>query len=328
MSPETIFRIASMTKPITSTAVMILAEQGRIDLSDPVSRYLPEFKFMQVAMPKPKKDAKQTSGDSSEEYELVPAYRPITIRDLLTHTSGLCYRFRNHPLVGRLYARDGICDGLSSLRSLTGRKRATARPSAARPSAGDGLGVRPLHRCLGPIDRGRFGQVAGCVFRRANLHAARDERHAFRSSRVEARAAGRTLQARRGRDDLSDRRRADRRRRPDLRGEPALPGDQRILFGWGGAGLDRRGLRPVLADAPEPRGAGRNPDPAARDGAGHDPRPDGGFAALDSGAWISIRLWLRHQDSGQRGHQEGPGRHLWLGWNLLHRSSGSIPSTS
>ena len=60
MSPETIFRIASMTKPITSTAVMILAEQGRIDLSDPVSRYLPEFKFMQVAMPRQKKDAKPT----------------------------------------------------------------------------------------------------------------------------------------------------------------------------------------------------------------------------------------------------------------------------
>ena len=51
MTPETIFRIASMTKPVTSTAVMILADQGRLDLSDPVSRYLPEFKFPMVAMP-------------------------------------------------------------------------------------------------------------------------------------------------------------------------------------------------------------------------------------------------------------------------------------
>jgi len=128
MSPETIFRIASMTKPITTTAVMILAEEGRIDLSDPVSRYLPEFKFMQVAMPKPKKDAKPASGDSSEEYELVPAYRPITIRDLLTHTSGLCYRFRNRPFVGRLYARDDICDGLTpSDHSLADNVRRLAR---------------------------------------------------------------------------------------------------------------------------------------------------------------------------------------------------------
>ncbi|MFI5456596.1 MAG: serine hydrolase domain-containing protein [Isosphaerales bacterium] len=135
MSPESIFRIASMTKPITSTAVMMLAEQGRIDLSDPISRYLPEFKFMQVAMPKQKKDAAQTSGDSSEEYELVPAYRPITIRDLLTHTSGLCYRFRNHALVGRLYSQEGICDGLSPCdHSLADNvRRLTRLPLAHQP---------------------------------------------------------------------------------------------------------------------------------------------------------------------------------------------------
>src|SRR5262249_48630869 len=98
MSPETIFRIASMTKPVTSTAALILAEEGRIDLSDPISRYLPEFKFMRVAMPRPKLDAKKPPAGSGDEYDLVPAYRPITIRDLLTHTSGICYRFRNHPL--------------------------------------------------------------------------------------------------------------------------------------------------------------------------------------------------------------------------------------
>jgi len=135
MSRETIFRIASMTKPITTTAVMILAEQGRIDLSDPVSGYLPEFKFMHVAMPRQKTDAKPASVVSSEEFELVPAYRPITIRDLLTHTSGLCYRFRNHPLVGRLYARDGICDGLTPCdHSLAENVRRLARlPLAHQP---------------------------------------------------------------------------------------------------------------------------------------------------------------------------------------------------
>src|SRR5262245_37863462 len=55
MSPETIFRIASMTKPVTSAAIMTLVDQGLIDLADPISRYLPEFKFMQVAVPRPKK---------------------------------------------------------------------------------------------------------------------------------------------------------------------------------------------------------------------------------------------------------------------------------
>jgi len=135
MSPETIFRIASMTKPVTSTAIMILAEQGRIDLSDPVSRYLPEFKFMRVAMPKQKKDVKQTSGVSPDEYELVSAYRPITIRDLLMHTSGLGYRFRNDPFVGRLYSEAGICDGLSPCdHSLADNVRRLARlPLAHQP---------------------------------------------------------------------------------------------------------------------------------------------------------------------------------------------------
>jgi len=124
MTPESIFRIASMTKPVTSVAVMMLAEQGKLDLSDPVSRFLPEFKFMKVAIHRPKLEAKAAPGNAGkpsekasvnpdEDWELVPAYRPITIRDLLNHTSGLCYRFRNLPYVGRLYADAGICDGIT-----------------------------------------------------------------------------------------------------------------------------------------------------------------------------------------------------------------------
>jgi CubicO group peptidase (beta-lactamase class C family) len=124
MTPQSIFRIASMTKPVTSVAVMMLAEQGKLDLSDPISRFLPEFKFMKVAVAK-KKDAPKTNSNdpskaqekasvgSDDAFEIVPAYRPITIRDLLNHTSGLCYRFRNLPYLGRLYADAGICDGIT-----------------------------------------------------------------------------------------------------------------------------------------------------------------------------------------------------------------------
>jgi CubicO group peptidase (beta-lactamase class C family) len=113
MTPGTIFRIASMTKPVTSTAVMTLVDQGLIDLADPVARYLPEFKFMQVAVPRHKPGANPAPDPSATaEYDLVPSYRPITIRDLLTHTSGLCYRFRNNLPAARLYAQVGICDGL------------------------------------------------------------------------------------------------------------------------------------------------------------------------------------------------------------------------
>ncbi len=113
MSPATIFRIASMTKPITSTAAMILAEEGRLDLSDPISRYLPEFRFMKVAVPRERKAGAGPPGSSGEEYDLIEAYRPITVRDLLMHTSGLCYRFTNRPILGRMYAEAGICDGLT-----------------------------------------------------------------------------------------------------------------------------------------------------------------------------------------------------------------------
>lgn len=99
MRTDTIFRIASMTKPVTSVAVMMLYEEGRFLLSDPVSLYLPEFKEMKVLPPE---------GAASEE--LVPAKGPITIRHLLTHTSGLTYHW-NRRLGPKLQAA-GITHGL------------------------------------------------------------------------------------------------------------------------------------------------------------------------------------------------------------------------
>jgi CubicO group peptidase (beta-lactamase class C family) len=113
MSSDSIFRIASMTKPVTSVAAMILADQGRINLSDPISKYLPEFKFMKVAVARKSEANGAPAGSSAQGPELVEAYRPITVRDLLMHTSGLCYRFVDRPGIGRLYAESRICDGLT-----------------------------------------------------------------------------------------------------------------------------------------------------------------------------------------------------------------------
>jgi CubicO group peptidase (beta-lactamase class C family) len=79
MQKDAIFRIASMSKPITGVAVMMMLEEGKIRLNDPVSRFLPEFKNSKVAVPR---------GNSGEFYE-VPVDRELTIRDLLTHTNGL-----------------------------------------------------------------------------------------------------------------------------------------------------------------------------------------------------------------------------------------------
>jgi CubicO group peptidase (beta-lactamase class C family) len=94
MKPDAIFRIASQTKAITSVAVMILFEEGRIGLDDPISRYIPAFAGTRVAV------------RSDTGLELVPAKRPITIRQLLTHTSGISYG--TDSLVAPLYAAEGL----------------------------------------------------------------------------------------------------------------------------------------------------------------------------------------------------------------------------
>ncbi len=82
MQFDSIFRIYSMTKPITSTAILMLMEEGRLRLADPLARYVPAFKDVKVL------DSAPGSGG-----RLVNSSRPITIRDLLTHTSGLSYGF-------------------------------------------------------------------------------------------------------------------------------------------------------------------------------------------------------------------------------------------
>lgn len=96
MRPDAIFRIASMSKPVTSVAVMILMEEGRFLLDDPVSRFLPEFAEMQVAVP-------DDPTDPASSITLVPAERSITIRHLLSHTSGLTYGLFNRGPVGERY---------------------------------------------------------------------------------------------------------------------------------------------------------------------------------------------------------------------------------
>ena len=80
MTEDTIFRIASQTKAIVSTGIMILHERGQLDISHPLSRYIPEWENVQVAVP-----------DENGSYDLEPAERPITLRHLLTHTGGMSY---------------------------------------------------------------------------------------------------------------------------------------------------------------------------------------------------------------------------------------------
>ena len=84
MKTDTIFRIASMTKPITTVAAMILVEEGRLTLADPVSKYIPAFAETKVSVPK-------KNSDGTIEMTLEPQFRPMTVHDLMRHTSGLTY---------------------------------------------------------------------------------------------------------------------------------------------------------------------------------------------------------------------------------------------
>jgi CubicO group peptidase (beta-lactamase class C family) len=92
------FRLASMTKAVTSVAAMILVEQDKIGLDDPVSRFLPEFANLRVRGP-----------DGAD----VPARRPPTIRELLSHTAGFSYNFINNPRLVDAYRQARVTDGLN-----------------------------------------------------------------------------------------------------------------------------------------------------------------------------------------------------------------------
>ena len=97
MGEDTVFRIYSMTKPLTSVAIMMLYEEGHFQLDDPIAHHLPMFADMRVF----------SSGDA-ERYETIAANGPITFRQLLTHTAGLTYGFLEATPVDALYRRHGV----------------------------------------------------------------------------------------------------------------------------------------------------------------------------------------------------------------------------
>ena len=90
MPTNAVFRIMSMTKPVVGVAVLMMMEEGKLRLSDPVSRFIPEYRHLKVAVEAPRAAGPGAAArDESPSFYTVPATREITIRDLLTHTSGL-----------------------------------------------------------------------------------------------------------------------------------------------------------------------------------------------------------------------------------------------
>lgn len=159
ISPDSLFRLASMTKPVTSVAVMQLVEQGKVGLDDPVGRWLPEFRRLRVVAP-----------EGAAAGRTVPAQRQPTVRDLLRHTSGLSYTFLNKPGVADAYRRLGVDDGLAApQRTLRDNMRRLAQaPLVMQPGsawhyslATDVLGAIVERASGQPLDAYVANNIAG-----------------------------------------------------------------------------------------------------------------------------------------------------------------------
>jgi len=114
MTTDTIFNIASMTKPLTAVGALVLYEQGRIQIDDPLSKYFPKFANSRVAM-------RDAAGEPT--LDTVPALRAITVQDLMRHTSGLIYGSRGTTVIHKMYpgSSAGLTyDGLAFLDKLAG----------------------------------------------------------------------------------------------------------------------------------------------------------------------------------------------------------------
>ena len=101
MQIDSLFRIYSMTKPVTMVALLMLFEEGRVRLTDPVSRFIPEFGDIKVVRD-------ETAIAPTEAVELVDLERPVTVQDLMTHTAGLSYHFGDFGVVERMYRESAV----------------------------------------------------------------------------------------------------------------------------------------------------------------------------------------------------------------------------
>ena len=104
MTDQTIFRLFSMTKAITAVTSMMLLQDGKIKLDDPVSKFIPSFADVKVGVEK-------KGADGTPTLELVPPNRPMTVKDLMTHTSGVTYGFYGDSLVRKAYRAANIYQG-------------------------------------------------------------------------------------------------------------------------------------------------------------------------------------------------------------------------
>jgi CubicO group peptidase (beta-lactamase class C family) len=124
MAKDSIFRIYSMTKPITSVAAMMLWEEGRFLLGDPIAQYLPELASLKVAV------------QNGAQLEYLPPDRPVSIQDLLRHTSGLTYEFRGAGPVHKMYMAAKVSKAAPIRLRLSAGCRCCTSPERGGSTAG------------------------------------------------------------------------------------------------------------------------------------------------------------------------------------------------
>ena len=140
---DTIFRIYSMTKAITSVAALMLSEEGKLNSDDPLSKHFPSLREMKVL----------------NKGELVEPNREVTVADLLRHTSGLTYGRTPHKEINQAHKNAGILD-----REKIGSDDEWYGQGAFAFRAGFGLGIRMFNRCAGGGCRGGIGDVPRSIF--------------------------------------------------------------------------------------------------------------------------------------------------------------------
>jgi CubicO group peptidase (beta-lactamase class C family) len=155
MRTDSIFRIASMTKPISSVAAMMLAEEGKIDLLAPVYQYLPEFKDVKVG-------AEKNDPATNKLTLLLDApHRPMTVQDLLRHTSGLVYGPFGHTLVHQMYNNPDLFDRNQNLAEFV--TKVSKLPLAHQPGTAweYGMSIDVLGRIVEVVSGVPFDQFVG-----------------------------------------------------------------------------------------------------------------------------------------------------------------------
>ncbi|CAG2158379.1 hypothetical protein LMG31506_06343 [Cupriavidus yeoncheonensis] len=108
MLRHSVFRIAAMTRPVVGVAALMLMEEGRLALTDPVERFIPEFARLQVGV------ESTNAGTGKRQLKLEPVRRAMTVHDLFRHTSGLTYGQFGDSLVQRQYRANGLMDPMQT----------------------------------------------------------------------------------------------------------------------------------------------------------------------------------------------------------------------